>query len=152
MTTFVFTELVQSPHADVVSAALGASTSTPLTENDVGKLVKMSTASNYVLCATTDEIEGVLESVEPYTVNSGFGFGSVRKNGRITAVVGANQSGTLIAGEYCTADTQAAVGTAGPPKVLQLADPAGAVVIWKCIRVLSGTGEAGDSVLIERVS
>jgi hypothetical protein len=149
MPTFAFTELVHDPLARIESAALGASTSTPLTDKDKGKCVKMGTAQNYIVCTGGNEIEGFLNSVEPWTVNGGYGFGSVLRSGRVSAVVGANQGATAMAvGDLVVADTQAAVGTAGAAAV-KTGTPA--TYKWRCIRIVSGTGVAGDAVLLERI-
>ena len=78
MTVFNFTLLVNDPPATVLSAALGPDSSNKLASVDVGKGLKLGTAQNYVLCADGDEIEGVLDSVSPETVNDGFSFGGVQ--------------------------------------------------------------------------
>jgi hypothetical protein len=149
MTTFVFTELVNSPHADVVSAALGVNAAGKFSDKDIGKPVKMAANNNYVLCALNDEIEGFVKSVEALTTNDGFSFGSVMKNTRVTAQVDAAQTGTLVVGELCAAGTSAALGTANTyPKVIQ-GTPANHK--WRVIRNISGTGVAGDLVLIEKI-
>jgi hypothetical protein len=149
MTTFVFTELVNSPHADVVSAALGVNASGKFSDKDIGKPVKMAANNNYVLCAANDEIEGFVSSVEANTVNDGFSFGSVRRDKRMIAQVDAAQTGTLIVGELCVAGTSAALGTANTyPKVIQGAP---ANFKWRVIRNMTGTGVAGDLVLIEKI-
>lgn len=150
MSTFQFSLLTNSPDsAQYESACLGASASAKLTDNDIGKCVKLAASNNYVLCATTNEIEGILVATEPSTYNSGFAFGTVQRRGRATATVGANQGGTPMAvGDLVTADTQAAVDTAGGAVVIT-GSPT--TFLWRVLRIISGTGVAGDSVLIERV-
>lgn len=163
MTAFVFTELVNSPLQDVVSAALGVDASNKLVQNDIGKPVKLAANNNYVVCSAGDEIEGFVVAVEPSTVNDGFSFGSVQRNKRVIAKVDAAQSGTLAVGEYAVAGTSSALGTkdayplvkeataqnlSATPPVL---GPAGLTFKWRVIRVISGTGVAGDLVLLERV-
>jgi hypothetical protein len=150
MPTFQFTLLTSNPDSDQFeSACLGVDADHKLTDNDIGKCLKLAASNNYVLCATTNEIEGILVSTEPATYNTGFAFGTVQRKGRALAKVGANQGGSAMAvGDLVVADTQAAIDTAG-----------GAVVItgtpstfkWRVLRIVSGTGVAGDSVLIERV-
>lgn len=152
MSTFVFTTLTNNPDAaQYESACLGVSNSTKLTDNDIGKCVKLAANNNFVLCATTDAIDGVLVATEPTTYNSGFAFGTVQRRGRFEATVGANQGGSPMAvGDYVVADTQAAIDTAGGARVItDSTPPTGA--LWRCIRIISGTGVAADSVLIERV-
>lgn len=148
MTTFVFEELVNDPPATVLSAALGAGTGELDSSTDIGKGVKLSTANNYIICAAGDEIEGVITSVEPWTVNDGYSFGGVQVDRRIVGTVGASDIGTLDIGELAVADTQAAFGTAGG-LVVQSGTPAN--FKWRCIRHITGTGATGDSVLLERV-
>ena len=149
MSSFVFTELTQSPdELQIESACLGVDASNKLTDKDVGKALKIAAANNYVLDATTDEIEAVLISTEPNTFNDGFAFGSVARRGRFVATVGANQTATLVPGELVVADTQAAIDTAGGLVVME-GTPT--TFIWRCIRVITGTGVVGDTVLIERV-
>lgn len=148
MTTFVFTELV--PTEKVLSAALGPNTSTKFADADVGKAVKLGSANNYVLVEAGDEIEGFVTSIEPFTVNNGFSFGGVVVSGRVTAEVGANQGATPMAvGDYVVADAQVALGTAGKAQV-KTGTPS--KFLWRCIRIISGTGAAGSTVLLERIN
>jgi hypothetical protein len=146
MTTFAFTELVNSPMADITSAALGVNAAGKFTANDVGKLVKLAGSNNYVLCADGNEIEGIVVALAPETVNDGFSLGSVMKNKRFTAeVVGA----TVAVGATVVSAAQSAIGTAdAKPKV-----KAGAPVthIWRVISLINGVGTAGSPVLVERV-
>lgn len=149
MSTFVFTTLTNNPDsAQYESACLGVDADNKLTDNDKGKCVKLAASNNYVLCATTDEIEGILVATEPTTYNAGFAFGTVQRRGRFEATVGANQTGTLDVGELAVADTQAAIDTAGGA-VVMTGTPS--THLWRCIRIISGTGAAGDTVLLERV-
>lgn len=147
-TTHVFTRLAKDPHADIISAALGASSAAPYGENDIGKGVKLGTAQNYVPVADGDEIEGFVVSLEPFTVNDGFSFGSVQRNGRVHAEVGASQVGNIAVGALVVADVPVALGTAGALKV-KTGTPA--TYKWRVLRIISGTGATGSTVLIERV-
>ena len=149
MTDFIFTENVDAEKLQVVSAALGTGSGNKFTNNDVGKPVKLSTANNYVLCATTNEIEGFVHSVSPETVNGGYTFGGVQTNGRKIAKVGPNQTGTLTIGELAVADTPSAVGTADAYPLVREGTPAN--FKWRVIRLVSGTGVAGDLVLLEKI-
>lgn len=149
MSSFVFSELTQSPETmQTESACLGVDANNKLTDNDIGKAVKIAANNNFVLCATTNEIEGLLVATEPVTYNDGFAFGTVQRRGRALATVGANQVGTVAVGDLVVADTQAAIDTAGG---LQVLGGAPTTFLWRVIRIVSGTGAAGDSVLIERV-
>mgnify|MGYP003571959028 CR=1 FL=1 len=149
MGAFVFTELTQSPESmQTESACLGVDASNKLTDNDKGKAVKIAASNNFVLCATTEEIEAILVSTEPVTYNDGFAFGTVQRRGRAMATVGANQAGSIAVGDLVVADTQAAIDTAGG-LVVRSGSPT--TFLWRSIRVVSGTGATGDTVLIERV-
>lgn len=153
MATFKFDQLVDLDRADIVSAALGAATGAAYATADIGKFVKLEAASgdaNWVPVADGDDLEGHIVSVEPYTVNLGFKFGSVQKNGR-QWVINANAAGAgsaMAVGDFVVAAAQTvAIGTAGKTKVK---DGAGTAFKWRVIRVLVD-GAIGDEVLIERV-
>lgn len=148
MTSYVFTELVPNK---LESAALGVNAAGKFTDADLNKAVKFGIANNYVLCANGDQIDGFVKAIEPFTVNDGFSFGGVQRQGRVTAEVGANQGATPMAvGDLVAADTQVALGTAGAAKVRTVAGVAGKSS-WRCIRIISGTGAAGSVVLLERL-
>lgn len=144
---FKFSRLVQeSP--DIVSTALGVDANNPLAAADLDKAVVLAANDNYVMAANGNDIGGTLAAVNPDTVNDGFAFGSVDKRGRRVATVDAAEADALVVGELVVAGTQAAVGTAGG---LVCTAGAGAVHKWQVISILTGTGVAGDTVLIERV-
>lgn len=148
MTDFVFTELVPTKN---MSCALGASPAAKLTDLDLNKAVRYGTANNVVLASTGEAIDGFLKSVEPYSVNNGFGFGGVQMEGRVTAQVGTNQGATPMAvRDVVVADNQAAVGTASNALVRTGTVTAGQPA-WRCIRIVSGTGAAGSIVILERI-
>lgn len=149
MTDFKFTPLVNSPHADVVSAALGATASKLFGSVDIGQAVKLGAAQNYVQVVAGNDVEGVVVAVDGVTVNDGYSFGSVQKDKRIRAQVAADQVSTITPGGLVVAGTPIALGTAnGKP---QVKDGAPVNYKWRVIRIISGTGVAGDDVLIERV-
>lgn len=147
MTTFVFTELVTDQ--EVISTALGASSGAKLVENDTGKPVKLAASQNYIVCSAGDEIEGFVSSISPETVNDGFSFGGVLTEGRMTAQVDAAQVGTLAIGEYAVAGASSALGTKDTYPKVKEGTPA--KFWWRVIRIVSGTGVAGDIVLLEKV-
>lgn len=149
MTDFVFSTLTNDPLAQIESAALGVSTSTKLTDNDIGKAVKLAANQNFVLCGANDEIDGFLNTVEPFTVNGGFAFGGVQRNRRVQATVGANQGATPMAiGDLVVSDVQTGINTVGGAKV-KTGTPT--TNLWRCLRIISGTGAATSVVLLERV-
>jgi hypothetical protein len=158
MTTFAFGENVTDAIKDTVSAALGASASSSIGQNDLNKAYKMGTAQNYVPCANGDPIEGFVNAVEPFTVNNLFSFGAVQRRGRKTVQNGAAQA-QLAVGDFVVAFTQLAIGTAGYAQVKKATATAAAddgalsnagVYAWRVIRILSGNGSAADLVLVER--
>jgi hypothetical protein len=158
MTTFAYNESVTDAIKDTISVALGASSSATFGNNDLGKAVKRGTAQNYVLCTDNDPIEGFAVAIEPFTVNDGFSFGSVQRRGRMTVQVGTGETVTL--NGFVVAYTQTALGTAGyaqvAPAVATAATDDGSLTTaglfaWQVVRIVSGTGVAGDLVLIERV-
>lgn len=147
MTDFAFTELVSAPLDKIETAALGASTAAPLAQADVGKILTLASAQNYVISSTGDDIEGILDSVSPNTVNGGFGLGGVRRTGRAVVEVAAAQVGAIAIGAEVVAGIQIVAGTAGAPMVIA---GTGTVFKWRVLRHITGTGAAGDSIIIER--
>lgn len=165
MTAFVFTEL--TPAQCIQSTALGTgSGNTFASPYDIGKPVTLAAANNHVLAAANAEIAGFVNTIEPFTVNNGYSFGGILVEGRIEALVGPNQGATPMAvGDYVVADTQLALGTGTPvpqwtPPGTAPSTPTGPTArvktgtpskkLWQCIRIISGTGVAGDRILLER--
>lgn len=145
MNKFKFTQTVPMP--TMKTAALGASTAAPLTDLDIGKCLVMGTADNYLLAADGAEIEGFLDSVDPEKINGGFGKGGVQTEARVYAEVGPGQTGNIAVLDYVVADAQVAVGTLGKGRVKK-GTPAR--WLWRVIRIESGLGAAGSTVLLER--
>lgn len=148
MASFAFQVEVDATKVDRVSAALGPNSSTKFTDVDIGKAVKLGTAENYVAVANNDEIEGFVFSVEPWTVNGGFSFGTVQKDGRAVVEHLAGEATPLAVGDLVVAGTPVALGTAGYAKV-----KAGSPTThkWRVISRMGGNGAAGTKLLIERV-
>jgi len=150
MTDFAFTPLANDPHADVISAALGVDANNKLADNDIGKPVKLAGNDNYVVCAKGDEIAGFVTSTEASTVNDGFSFGSVQRNKRVQVQVDSAEAGTAVVGTLVAAGTSAALGTKDVwPQVEIIAAPV--KHLWEVISIISGSGLAGDLVLIEKI-
>jgi len=149
MSKFAFNKQVDLDRADIISAALGAAAGEAWGTADIGKLVVLEAGSvdaNYKAIADGLDIEAFIISVEPVTVNSGFKFGSVQRNGRVW-VVNAD-AGALAVGDYVVGAAQTvAIGTAGKSKVKK---GAGVAFKWRVI-ALKVNGAIGDEVLIERV-
>lgn len=92
----------------VVTARLGGNASgTRANDNDVGKPVKLGGDSNYVLCASTNAIEGIITSVET-GLYDGYVLGGVVTKGYARAIAG----DTVTVGTYVVADTPDAIQTA----------------------------------------
>ena len=148
MTDFAFTALVNDPPAKVETAALGPNASTNFGPTDVGKIVTIGVADNYILAADGADIEGFVDNLMPSTINDGFTQGGVLRNGRMEVEVAAAEVGTVDPGDEVVAGIQIALGTAGNPMVKV---GTGATFKWRCIKIVTGTGTGGDLVLIERV-
>jgi len=146
MAKFNFASLVTE--STPVSAALGVDAANKMTTSDSGKSVKLGVAQNYVLTATGNDIEGILIGVEAHTVNDGFSFGSVKTDGMVEAQVAAAEVGIIAVGDFVVAGIPVALNTAG---ALMVIAGAGVAFKWRVIRHITGTGVAGDSVLIQRV-
>ena len=148
MTDFAFAPKINDPFAKITESALGVA-GTPWTDKEVGKAVKLGVAdSNMILCQTGDDIEGVVISVEPFTVNGGATFGSVQQDRRVLAQVGAT---AVTLGATVVAGVQESIGTQTAGNKPIVIPGAGVNFIWRCIRIVTGTGATGDTVLIERV-
>lgn len=106
MATWTFAPLAGDIN-HVISAKLGASTSAKLTDNDIGKPLKLLAAGRYGLCSDGDNIDGWLVSVDPETVD-GYAFGSVQIGGRVYAQL----EGASTFGYVVEAGTTAAYNTA----------------------------------------
>jgi len=151
MGTYVLSELVNDPLARIETVGLGASNAAPLTDLDIGKALKLvvgADSSAYEITATGDEIEGFLASVNPNTVNNGFGVGGVQRDRRVLATVSSDQVGAIAIGGLVVAGVQTAANTAGGGAVK---GGAPTTHIWRVLRHVTGTGVAGDTVLIEKV-
>lgn len=148
MTAFAFRETVPAP--TMLTSALGTGGANIWTDKEIGKPVKLSAAddSTMILATGADEIFGFVKALSIGTVNDGFSHGSVQIEGWMEAAVGANQGATAMAvGDTVVADTQVAFGTAGVAKVKTSATSRRG---WIVMRILSGTGVAGDGVLLFR--
>lgn len=130
------------------TTAFGASGEAWTSEKEVGKVVVMGTAENYVLAADGDDIEGIVRTVEPGTVNQGFCHGSVQTKDRSLAVV----SGAAVAvRDEVVAAAQGALGTANTGSNPVVKAGVGALIHWRVVSIVSGNGAAGSVVVIERV-
>ncbi len=146
---FKFAPLVD---AGLVGAIISAALGTPalkFTDNERGKPVKLAKLQNYVLTAAGNEIEGFVETIEPFTVNQGYSFGSVRKDMRVYAKVGANQGATpMEVTDLVVADVQLADGAGDNYARVKTGTPT--TFKWRVLQ-REGNGTAGTIVLLERI-
>lgn len=139
----------------VITDALGTAVANVGTydDNEVGKGVIMAAAS-YVAASKDDEIEGIVNSISPNTVNTGFSWGGIQTKGRFVAILGASQDTAAAVGDAVVNDTPIPDGTAGVIQVYGVGStgfPAGPFLFnWRIIRLIDG-GDTGDQVLIERI-
>lgn len=115
MAKFTFGET--TPADEVFVAKLGNNTIANgggLTDADRGKFVKLVAPDTYDLCADGDEIEGILLSLEPASVD-GYSFGSILFECRKKVTL----QGAIANGAYVLCASPVARGTAltGPAKV-----------------------------------
>jgi hypothetical protein len=165
MTDFVFPDPIETQAWE--SAALGTAngvTAGNWTADDAGRALKLGTAQSYTECASGEEIDGFLMAVEPFTVNDGQSFGSVKRKGRIQVKAG----GAIAFGAYVVAGaapvrdpiktpsqgTYGVVISGSPTRCLwryirRVQTAAG--VVAKTASAASAAAAAGDIILIERV-
>lgn len=111
---------------------------------DVGKVVKLGAADTYVATIVGDEIEGMITSVEAFTVNQGKSFGTVQRSGRMAVTF---EGTTVPFGGLVVMGTPVALGT---ELTVPVAVKTGAPTkfLW---RMVSGTGVAATQGVIERI-
>ena len=155
-TTLNRTLLVDTSLMGIVTDALGTQAAGvgSMTDVEIGKGVTLAAAS-YIAAVHDDEIEGIITSVESGVRNAGYSYGGVQTKGRAEAVLGVAQDVTAAVGDLVVNDAGIANGTAGKIRVYGAGStgfPAGPFTInWRVIRIVTGTGVAGDTVLIERI-
>lgn len=137
--------IVETIHQEKIHTVRLGTVAAPLTDNDIGKPVKLIGESAYGLCADGDAIEGFLQSVNAAT-QDGFKIGGICKTG-YKNVTG---STALAIGDYIVAGANPARGVklTGPMIVKKAA--AAAAAGYFAPRVVSlgdlGTGAAGTTV------
>ena len=151
----LFAELVNDPLARIESGALGAVTGEAFTSAaDIRKPVKIVAGSSFAICvAAGDEIDGFIATVSSTgPVNGGFAFGSVQRDRRIEAQVATDQvSNIALLGLVVSGAGNAVAGTANTLNLPQVKGGAPTSSKWRVIRHITGTGVAGDRVLLEKV-
>ena len=174
MAKFKLKELVGS---QPITVRLGAGSvySTPAnayTDKEIGKFVKLSGDSAYVLCVVGDPIQAVITGVESYNADD-FSIGSVDATGRKRVLLDGSEAagtGSIAIGDYVVAGTPVAKDTAltitTPPKVRKATNQPGAVpgdltaagkqalnsiFAWRLVS-FDSAGAVGDFGVIERVN
>lgn len=148
MREFRFRVLTTGPETlNVISSKLGPDAATKYGTVDAKKAVKLGPVGNHILCASGDEIDGFIDSVDAAT-QDGFSFGGVARGVRglrVEAEVGPNQAAALVVGDFVVADDQLPPGTKGLPRVKK-GTPA---VNRYRVMTVDGTGLAGSTVVLE---
>lgn len=160
MATWTFTPLASDAQY-LISAKLGTNTvanSGHLTDNDIGKPLKLLAAGRYGLCASGDNIDGWLIAVDPETVD-GYAFGTVQVGGRVYAQL----EGSSTFGYTVQAATMAAARTAESSGYGQVASHGGhalistdtvdeirPMILSKKWRIISGAVTDDAIVLLEK--
>lgn len=142
---------------NVVTAVFGVA-GEEFSSKDVNKAVKMANdGASYILCVDGQDIEGFVDSVNVAPMNSianTDGTFTLRRGGGVRRNPMHRETVTVAAGsekvaclDYVVAAAQLKVGVAGLAQVKK-----GTPVrhFWRVINILSGNGEAGSTVLIER--
>lgn len=141
-------ELLVSPYRPDRTYSLGDNTG-QFSDADIGKPVKINTGGYLELCADTNEIFGIVTSVEPYT-KDGHSIGSVACDSGAQAYA-EDTAGTLTRGADVVASTPIALGTAvtyGAPVEARSAAAAADRDCWFVVEVY-GSG-AGRKCLIQK--
>jgi hypothetical protein len=157
MAKFQMTPTVYSEK--VITARLGGNAlATRMNDLDVGKPVKLSGDSCYVLCSAADAIEGIVTSVET-GLYDGYVLGGVVRSGMHYAVADGSQAdgtGAIAVGDYVLAAAPEAVQVAKAAahlKVRKATTQATAADGPYKARVVSlgpvGTGAVGTVIVIE---
>jgi hypothetical protein len=142
MTTFTIKPTIADAYSQE-SCQLGTGAG-QFSSKDVGKAVKLGAADAYVAAAAGDEIEGVISSVESYTVNQGKSFGGIQRGGRLAVTF---EGTTVPVGGLVVMGTPVALGTElTVPVAVKTGVPT--KFLW---RMVSGTGVAATQGVIERI-
>lgn len=162
MAKFQIVETIHSEKVQTVRLADGtraANAANPYTDAEVGKAVKLSADSRYVLCVAADTIEGIVSSINEGTYDD-YSIGGIVQSGYKSVTFDGSQAagtGAILVGDYVLVGTVVAKGTAQgaltPLKVRKATDQAAAKAAPFKARVVSlgsaGTGAVGTVGVIE---
>ncbi len=150
-TTLTRSLLVDVSLMGIITDALGTGAG-EYDDFEKGKGVQLAAAS-HIAAVKADEIDGIVNTVESGLRNGGYSWGGIQTKGRAEATVGVSQTGNVVVGAYVTNDTPIVNGTAGLIQVFSVGTGFVAPTrhFWRVLRIITGTGAAGDKVLIERI-
>ena len=158
MAKFGISETIYSEKVKTVRLAAGTNTASAANtygDEEVGKAVKLSADSRYVLCTAGDAIEGVITSMNLGRQDD-YSIGGIVSTGYKNAVLDGLQAtpgtGAVAIGDYVVVGTVVAKGTALPAalKVTKATDQAAAKAAPFKARVVAASGTAvGSTAVIE---
>ncbi len=159
MAKFKFAVLTPNPERlNVISTKLGSRAGTAnenkaglgeYSDTEIGKAVKLGDADNFLLCADGDELDGFIDNIDGGGTEDGYTFGGVARGNagqRFEAQVAAGATQVAL-NDLVVAGAQLPVGTKGLPQVKEGTPTRH---LWRVMRIITGTGVAGDKILIEK--
>lgn len=160
MPKFQMSETIHSQRIDTVR--LGNTGAANLySDAEVGKIVKLTADSRYVLAAAGDPIEAIVTSVNVGTYD-GYSIGGIVRHGSKEVILDGLQAtpgtGTVaigdlvVTGTVVAKDTSLTTGTVGQsPKVTKATSQTPALHNWRVEALLDGNGNVGSRALIVRI-
>lgn len=144
------------------TAHIGASAaqSALLTDLDAGKALKMAVAglpdSRFEICADGDEIQAMLQTIEPEQTSAGFKIGTVRSVKTMLHTGQVAVGATVALGDEVVAAAQAAPGVPNNPapkhvRMLVKKAPDETGTRLKVVAFQSGSGAAGSVVTLSQM-
>ena len=150
-------EIVETIHSEKVKTVRLGTTGAgnQYGDTEVGKAVKLSATSQYVLAVAGDYVEGIISAVEGGTYD-GFSIGGIVSTGYKSVVLDGLQAtpgtGAIAIGDYVVVGTVVAKGTAltGALKVTKATDQAAAKAAPFKARLVAASGSTvGSTGVIE---
>lgn len=160
MPKFQLSETIYSERIDTVR--LGNTGAANLYgDTEVGKIVKLTADSRYVLAAAGDPIEAFVTSVNVGTYD-GYSIGGIVRRGYKEVILDGLQAtpgtGTVAVGDLVVTgtvvakDTALTTGTVGQsPKVTKATSQAVTLHNWRVEALLDGNGNVGSRAIIVRI-
>lgn len=159
MPKFQLSETIHSERIDTVRLG-NTGVANLYNDTEVGKIVKLTADSRYVLAAAGDAIEAFVTSVNQGTVD-GYTIGGIVKRGMKEVILDGVQAtpgtGTVAVGDLVVTGTVVAKDTALPtgtvkqsPKVCKATSQAAGLFNWRVEALLDGNGNVGSRAIIVR--